>query len=370
MNRNKSSDAPLHIVSTVTNDLVTDQRMQRICSTLAQHGYRVTLVGRCLKHSPPILNQNFEQIRLNCWFTKGFLFYAEYNFRLMLWLLIHRFDIVNAVDLDTIAAAWWSARCKNKKVVYDAHEWFPECPEIVGRSLIHSFWQAMERFFVPRMDAVYTVSGGIAGILSSAYGREVALVRNMPLGINRKLAEQQAYILYQGALNVGRGLPELISAMKFIDRPLWIAGTGDIEAQLMEQVRKERLSSKVKFLGRLSPQDLSRVTALAWLGVNLLEDMGGSYYYSLANKFFDYVQAEVPQLCIDFPEYRQLCAQHPVAILLQDIRPEMIAIAIRNLDKDPEHYLQLQNACRDAAREWTWEQESINLLSVYEQLGR
>jgi hypothetical protein len=37
---------------TVTNDLNYDQRMQRICGTLANAGYDVLLIGRKLKTSP------------------------------------------------------------------------------------------------------------------------------------------------------------------------------------------------------------------------------------------------------------------------------------------------------------------------------
>jgi len=360
----------MRIVCTVTNDLVTDQRMQRICSTLADNGYEVTLIGRVLSSSPRLPDQNFGQIRLRCVFNKGFLFYAEYNIRLLIWLLLHRFDIVNAIDLDTIAPAWLSARVKKKQVVYDAHEWFPECPEIVSRPRIYAFWNKMEQFFVPKMDAVYTVSSAIARVLKEQYGKEVGLVRNMPLQTIVPAVAPKSYLLYQGALNIGRGLPELIAAMKFTDRQLWIAGAGDIEAELKGLVKKEKLESRVKFLGRLQPSDLKHITEQAWLGINLLENLGYNYYYSLANKFFDYVQAGVPQLCVDFPEYRAMCDEFPVAELLSDIRPEMIAMAIRRLEKQQEQYDALKLACQSAAKEWVWERESVNLLKVYEQLGR
>ncbi len=72
------------ILFTVTNDLSYDQRMHRICGTLAAHGYSVTLIGRSLPHSIPLENKPFIQYRLHCRFHKGFLFYAEYNLRLFL----------------------------------------------------------------------------------------------------------------------------------------------------------------------------------------------------------------------------------------------------------------------------------------------
>ncbi|HRB68220.1 MAG TPA: hypothetical protein PLO32_10550, partial [Chitinophagales bacterium] len=69
------------IICTVTNDLVYDQRMQRICTSLQNNSYAVELVGRKLSNSPSLQAHNFQQTRLNCWFTKGVLFYAEFNIR-------------------------------------------------------------------------------------------------------------------------------------------------------------------------------------------------------------------------------------------------------------------------------------------------
>ena len=91
-----------HIYFTVTNDLSYDQRMHRICHSLAANGYLVTLVGRRLKTSLPLPSKSFEQKRLSCFFNKGFLFYLEYNTRLFFYLLGKRMDTVCAIDLDTI----------------------------------------------------------------------------------------------------------------------------------------------------------------------------------------------------------------------------------------------------------------------------
>ena len=51
------------------------------------------------------------------------------------------------------------------------------------------------------------------------------------------------YILYQGALNMGRGLEQLIDAMPQVAGRLVICGEGDLSAALREQA--ERLASLV-----------------------------------------------------------------------------------------------------------------------------
>ena len=93
---------PKRIYFTVTNDLTYDQRMHRICTSLAEAGFQITLVGRKLPLSLPVQQHLFSQKRLRCRFNKGFLFYAEYNLRLFVFLLTKKMDGICAIDLDTI----------------------------------------------------------------------------------------------------------------------------------------------------------------------------------------------------------------------------------------------------------------------------
>ena len=85
-----------HIVFTVTTDLSYDQRMIKICSSLAKAGYEVTLVGRKRRSSIAIVPTTYKQKRLFCFFDKGKLFYAEYNLRLFFYLLFHYLILLQA----------------------------------------------------------------------------------------------------------------------------------------------------------------------------------------------------------------------------------------------------------------------------------
>ena len=61
-----------HITFTVTNDLTHDQRMIRICSSLAEYGYQITLIGRQTKKSAILSKKTFAQKRIRCFFNSGF----------------------------------------------------------------------------------------------------------------------------------------------------------------------------------------------------------------------------------------------------------------------------------------------------------
>ena len=104
------------IIFTVINDLTYDQRMIRICKSLDKSDYEVLLVGRMLPSSKPLQSQSFQQKRLNCLFYRGKFFYLEYNLRLLFFLWNNKFDVVCAIDLDTILPAFYISKWKKKKL--------------------------------------------------------------------------------------------------------------------------------------------------------------------------------------------------------------------------------------------------------------
>ena len=90
------------VILSVTNDLFSDQRVDKVCTTLTNMGFEVSLVGRRYKDSPKIAKRAYHTFRLHLFFRTGPLFYAEFNTRLFFWLLFHRFDVYVANDLDTL----------------------------------------------------------------------------------------------------------------------------------------------------------------------------------------------------------------------------------------------------------------------------
>jgi len=380
--------SPPRLVFAVTTDLSYDQRMQRICGSLARAGYEVLLVGWQRPASVPLGPQPYAQHRLRGWFQHGKLFYLEYNLRLLLYLLGQRAAAWACADLDAALPTWLRARLGGQPFVYDAHELFTEVPEVVARPRVQRLWQGVENWVVPRARLRYTVGPALARLFEAKHpGCPFGVVRNVPAGNGQPvLADEKSpgrhyplpagtlpTLLYQGALNVGRGLAELLAAMPQVPARLVICGEGDCSAALRAQAAQLGLlaSGQVEFKGYVLPAELRQLTAQATVGIMLLENIGLSYYYSLANKFFDYVQAGIPQLCIDFPEYRALNARHAVAELVPDLAPATLAAALARLlpgGQPGAHYQQLAANCRLARTEWSWQQEEKTLLRLYADL--
>lgn len=355
----------------VTNDLRTDQRMDRICSSLQRAGYAVTLIGRQRPGNLPLAGKDYDQHRLPMWFSRGKAFYIEYNIRLFFYLLFRRADILVAVDLDTIVPVYYASRLLKAQRVYDAHELFTELKEVVSRPQIHRVWSWVERRFLPRFPNGYTVSASIARHFQERYGVSYALIRNLPQGGSTAipLEKRERFFLYQGAVNEGRGFEWLIPAMQWVDAPLHIYGEGNFTVQCQQLITKYQLAQKVVMKGAVTPEALRGISSRAYAGVNLIEPLGLNQVYSLANKFFDYIQAGLPQVTMDFPEYRAVNSQFRVAVLLPDLKPENIAAAMNKLWRDEVFYADMSANCVTAAEVLSWEHEENRLIQFYQTIN-
>ena len=359
----------LRIIFTVTTDLTYDQRMQRICRSLSRE-YEVTLVGRQLPDSLPLKNEPYQQHRLVCQHHTGKLFYTEYNWKLYWWLARQSFDAVCAVDLDTILPAHLVTKRRRKLLIYDSHEYFTEMEEIVRRPAIQKAWQALEEWLVPKVDLAYTVSQNIADIYQQKYQIPFHTIRNIAAlssTSETQSIQSKDYFIYVGAVNEGRGLEQIIRAFQNIDSQLLICGKGDKLQELQQLTIDLNLSDKIIFKGYIQPEFLRELIAGAIAGFLLLTNKGKSYYYSLANKFFDYMQAGIPQITIDFPEYRLINNQHKFALLI-DLDEAAITKAANDILHHEEIADRLSQHARDASKVLNWQNEEKKLLDLYRQL--
>lgn len=356
------------VILAATTHLHHDQRLHRVAASLHKAGFNVTLVGKWQEalgsFQPSYANAHHFSIPAR----KGPLFYIYFNWLLFKYLLSQPYSIITANDADTLPACWLAAKFKGYPLVFDAHEYFSEVPEVVDRPIITALWQAVERAFISSCDACYTVGGALASHFTTLYHTHFEVIRNMPVvKIPADVASTgQPYFIYTGAVNEGRGLELLLSIWHKVPAELWIVGDGDIKERL-EQAMPPTLLRSVKFLGQRPPHELPALCAGAIAGFNLLENRGLSYYYSLANKFFDYVQAGVPQVCIAFPEYIDLNEQHEVAILVNHHEEEVLNAIQQLLDGSSRHRLVANSHL--AAKEWCWEQEEAKLVALYNNLN-
>ncbi|MCC5917413.1 MAG: glycosyltransferase [Cryomorphaceae bacterium] len=340
------------VIVSVTNDLVTDQRVNKSCVMLMDLGVTPILVGRKLKESLP-LERPYPTHRMRLLFRKKVWFYAEFQIRLFFFLLFTKADGLLANDLDTLLPNFIIAKIKGVPLVYDSHEYFCHTPELVHRPGVQNVWLRVERFIFPKLKHIITVNPSIAQQYKEEYGKILSVVRNItpfPSDIptydrsDWNLPEEAFIFINQGSgINVDRGMEEMVDALKYLPEKaiLLVVGRGDVIPILKEKVLKENLRSRVIFIPPQPYGKLLGITRLADCGLSLDKTTNANYRFSLPNKLFDYIHAGLPVLGSSVVEVAKIIENHKIGLVIKNHDPEEIArqaVEIMRLGKS--HYTQ------------------------------
>jgi glycosyltransferase involved in cell wall biosynthesis len=365
-------------IVSVINDLVTDQRVDRTCNTLVSLGFDVRLAGRRKKNSYALPKRKYNMFRFRMFFEKGPLFYAFFNVRLFFYLLFKKADLLFANDLDTLLPNYLVSKIKKIPLVYDSHEYFTGVPELEGRPFVQKTWKKIESYVFPKLKDIITVNKSIADLYKTEYGKELIIVRNIPetssvSGIKTRAAlglpENKQLIILQGSgINIQRGAEEAVEAMNFIENAcLLIVGDGDVIPLLKQSVKKNGLKEKVLFIPKQSPENLIQYTASADLGLTLDKDTNINYRFSLPNKLFDYIHAQIPILASPLIEVKNIINEFGIGCCIETHVPEHIAEKIRFMLSDKELRELWKKNLKLAAEKLTWEEEQKKLISVLQK---
>jgi glycosyltransferase involved in cell wall biosynthesis len=345
--------------------------------TLMETGIKPVLVGRTLPGSEKVTDRPYAVKRLRLLFRSGFLFYACFNARLFFFLIFRKIRLLTANDLDTLPACYLVSRIKRVTLVFDSHEFFTEVPELVDRRFVRSVWIWIEGKLLPRLRYSYTVSESIAQAYRIKYGISMAVIRNLPIRERREArrpdlleCNPQQVIIYQGTLNLGRGLELMIRAMQYLEQYHFrVLGSGPLREELASLCKELGLGDRVEFTGRIPFSELRPHTRQASLGISLEEDMGLNYHHALPNRLFDYIQARVPVLVSDLPGMRSIVQEFGVGEVLESREPGALAKQVVRMMSDHEQRMKWKKSLRQAASELCWENEAKKLKDVYRRAG-
>ena len=365
-------------IVSVTNDLSTDQRVDKVCRTLTGMGFHVLLVGRWLPGCLPLNDRPYETHRMRLLFKRGPLFYAEYNLRLFWFLLFNSTKLLVANDLDTLLANFTAHKLKRVPLVYDSHEYYTETPELINRPAVQGIWERIEKAIFPKLTDIITVNKSIAELYQKKYNKTLHVIRNVPRTpavdtmANREsfgLPLDKKIIVLQGAgINIQRGAEEAVEAMQYVPNALLlIIGGGDVIESLKNQVKESKLEDKVMFINRLPYNELIQYTRLADLGITLDKDTNINYRFSLPNKLFDYIHAGIPILASRLPEIARIVEGYNIGLIAESHDPKHIADLMNQmLTNEAQNKLWKINLIK-AAKELNWENEEKILTELYQK---
>ncbi|MDD3773206.1 MAG: glycosyltransferase [Weeksellaceae bacterium] len=365
------------IITSVINNYNGDQRVQRVCQSLHKFGFEVEVIATNLRNSDLKTNFPYPVHRIHLKKQEGVLFYVEFNWKLFRKLLkiTKKGDILLANDLDALLPNYWVSKLRGNPLVFDSHEIFSELPSLTHRKVKKKIWKSLEASLVPKMKYFYTVSKGCADWFEEAYQNRPKIIQNVPMThpkIDEKLIIElpnlnsgEKIMIYQGTINICRGIDKMIQAMQFVENAqLWIVGNGP-EKQKLEQLAMDlNVEERVHFFGTIPPAQLKLLTPKADLGLSLEEDGGLSYRYASPNKVFDYIHAGIPVLGTYLPEIKYIIETYGIGMVLKNHEIQHIAEKMKLLlGKNKSEYAE---NLKKAAQVYNWEIEEKKLEQIFQ----
>jgi glycosyltransferase involved in cell wall biosynthesis len=295
-------------------------------------------------------------------------------------LVASRPDVVHAHDVNTLPTAWAAARRAGARLVYDAHE---ISTDREGYRELRGPIAWAESRLMPRAAATITTTLMRAKFFARAYGVPRPLVlQNRPrfaepapgrlIRDRLGLADGLPIVLYQGGLQPGRGLEDLVAALPELPPcHLVLIGGGRLREGLGAMAAERGLGGRVHFLPTVPLAGLLAWTASADIGVQPIRNTCLNHLSTDSNKLFEYAMAGLPVVASDFPEIRRVVRAHDIGLLFDPEAPGALAAALGRLVADAGLRARLAANARAAARALSWEAQEGELVRLYERvLGR
>jgi glycosyltransferase involved in cell wall biosynthesis len=349
---------------------------QKQAKTLAGVNYEVFLIAQHSKKETregiKIIPLKKPQNRLERFTKTGFSLYRK--------ALSQQADIYHFHDPELI---FWMILLKIKtgaKIVYDIHEDVPNqilskrwLPLLIRRplSLMVSF---LENLSVQFFDAVVLATPTISNHI---YCDKKVVIYNFPILRGDFFKNYISYskrpqsFVYPGAITGDRGIKETIQAITLLDDfcgvKFELAGTFSSN-KVMNRLMILPGWSLVNYYGEISSEKVVSLLSNARAGIVVHQPIPNEVD-ALPVKVFEYMAAGLPIIASDFPRLSKIIEKINCGILVNPLKPEEIAEAMRWILKHPAKAEAMGKRGRQAVEStYNWGAEEEKLLSLYKEL--
>ena len=369
-----------HIVHLTSAHPPFDHRIFKQCRSIAESGYRATLVvvtdrdqlvsGVQIKAVPRPKTRKSRMTR-----TTWHVFREA---------LRTDGDIYQFHDPELIPAGLL-LRAFGRKVVYDVHEhvaaqiidkiWIPK----PVRAVTAQAYGWLDRLTLPRWSAVVTTSEELTrqfsrhrtGVITI---QNYAILEEFVSSARHERNGNSSHVLVDcGGVSPRTSTRAVVEALSLVpaalDIKLMIAGPVDTDNNArLDEIQALAGWKRVEYQGTLSRPEMARLMAKAGIALILYRNSPNNNDVR-SNRFFEALASGLPVIVPNFPNWRKAIDGIGCGIAVDPTNPEAIANAISYLTTHPEEAKEMGHRGREAAlKNFNWSNESAKLLNLYRSL--
>jgi glycosyltransferase involved in cell wall biosynthesis len=178
---------------------------------------------------------------------------------------------------------------------------------------------------------------------------------------------------FLGSMTAIRGITETVKAVSLLPaelEPKLILAGEFAPASYRDEIESLWDPDRVEFLGQIPAEELPSIYARSRATVVPYHPCP-NHTDASPNKMFEGMAAGLPVIASDFPKWRPIIEQHGCGLLVDPLKPESIAEALRWIFEHPDEAEAMGERGRAAAREhYTWESQAAKLLDLYHRIAR
>lgn len=379
------TDDDIKICMITTNHSPLDSRIfYKEAKSLKKAGFDVTIIGQ----NDPDMNAIVEDINI-IGIKKG-LGLSSY---IRIWnkLLKESLKVDAAIyhchEPESFLVLIYLKLIKNKKVVYDVHEYYPDVIPLASlqmKMFLIFMLYIFEPLFCRYSDAIITADDEIAKRYRK-FNQKVHTVYNFPVldmfkaPNNHELQKKykdKFVIIYVGGMYEERGILDLIKAVHNVSKTypyvkLLLLGrfaTKGFENKCIEYIESNQLYSVIELLGFVPHNVVPMYINVSDVGAVLLKPIP-KFYKNIPIKQFEYMICKKPVIGSDLPPIEKFVGKEGAGILVNPNDIDEISETIIYLIKNPKERCEMGDRGKKAIENmYNWSRMEEKLIGIYSKI--